>query len=155
MITSGDGTVNEFVNGILSREDARKVLFFTTIGMISAGSQNSLARGMGTHSLYTALYCLLKRKVRVFDAICVENGDHIIRYAFAGCGWGIISDMVQEYEKYRFLRQYRYWFLKGIYGCFCRRNHYCSLKYIQDDNQVRLGCNTKYPSVRNKYKFDL
>lgn len=115
--------------------------------MIPAGSQNSLARGMGTHSVYTALYCLLKRKVRYFDGMLVENGAHLCRYAFAGCGWGIISDMVQEYEHYRCFKQYRYWLLKGIHGCFCRRNHYCSFKYIEDDNQIRLLCNHSLPSV--------
>ena len=139
--------MNEFLNGILSRKDARKVLFFTTFGMISAGSQNSLARGMGTHSLYTSLYCLTKRKCRLFDGMCVENGASICRYAFAGCGWGIISDMVKDYEKYRWLKQYRYWFLKGIHGCLCLRKHYCSIKYVEDDNQIRLKCNHSFPSV--------
>lgn len=147
LLYSGDGTVNEFLNGVLSREDSSHVLFYTTIGIISAGSQNSLARGMGTHAINTALYCLLKRKVRMFDGICVENGSHLCRYSFAGCGWGIVSDMVKDYERYRWLKQYRYWLLKGIHGCFCRRNHYCSIKYVEDDNQIRLRCNHKQPSV--------
>lgn len=145
--SSGDGTVNEFVNGILSRQDARSILFTTTIGSISAGSQNSLSRGMGTNSVYTALYCLAKRKVRLFDGICVENGSHLCRYAFCGCGWGIVSDMVQDYEKYRFLKQYRYWWLKGVHGCFCRRKHYGSYRYVKGDNQARLQCNHTNPSV--------
>ena len=145
--SSGDGTVNEFVNGVLSRQDARSILFTTTIGSISAGSQNSLSRGMGTNNVYTALYCLAKRKVRIFDGICVENGAHLCRYAFCGCGWGIISDMVQDYEKYRFLKQYRYWWLKGVHGCFCRRKHYSSYRYVKGDNQARLQCNHTNPSV--------
>ena len=144
---SGDGTVNEFLNGILSRDDARKILFATTFSLISAGSQNSLARGMGTDSYITALYCLATRKTRLYGSICVENGSQICRYSFAGCGWGIISDMVKDYEKYRYLKQYRYWWLKGVHGCFCRRQHYCVYRYVPSENQVRRSCHHKYPSV--------
>ena len=146
---SGDGTVNEFLNGILSRNDARKILFACTFALISAGSQNSLARGMGTGSYLTALYCLAKRKTRLYDSICVENGSKVCRYSFAGCGWGIISDMVKDYEKYRYLRQYRYWLLKGIHGCLCLRRHYSVYRYVPSENQARRCCRHKYPSVHS------
>lgn len=147
LFISGDGTINEFINGVLSREDARSILFRTTFGTIPAGSQNSFARGMGTNSVYTALYCLVKRKVRLYDGLCVENGNHLCRYAFAGCGWGIISDMVKDYERYRCLHRYRYWLLKGIHGFFCLRRHYCCYRYIPDENQIRFLCSHKYPAV--------
>lgn len=147
LFSSGDGTVNEFLNGILSRTDYRSILFSTTIGCIPAGTQNSLARGMGTDSLYTALYCLVKRKARLYDGICVENGAHLCRYAFCGCGWGIISDMVRDYEKYRFLKQFRYWWLKGVHGCFCRRHHYCAYRFIPGENQSRFVCDHTLPDV--------
>lgn len=147
LFISGDGTINEFINGVLSREDARSILFRTTFGTIPAGSQNSFARGMGTNSVYTALYCLVKRKVRLYDGLCVENGNYLCRYAFAGCGWGIISDMVKDYERYRCLRRYRYWLLKGIHGFFCLRRHYCCYRYIPDENQIRFLCSHKYPAV--------
>ena len=155
LTSSGDGTVNEFINGVLSRPDARSVLFATTFGSISAGTQNSLSRGMGTSCVYTALYCLAKRKARLFDAICVENGRHVCRYAFCGCGWGIISDMVQDYEKYRFLKQYRYWWLKGYHGCLCKRRHYCSYRFIKGENQMRMPCNHVNPDVNTCDHSDL
>lgn len=150
LFISGDGTINEFINGVLSRDDARSILVHATFGAIPAGSQNSFARGMGTSSIYTALYCLVKRKVRLYDGVCVENGDRCCRYAFAGCGWGILSDMVKDYERYRCLRSYRYWLLKGIHGFFCLRRHYCCYRYVPDENQVRFLCSHKYPVVRTK-----
>ena len=55
---SGDGTVNEFLNGILSRSNSREILRNTLFGVIPAGSENSLARGMGTNNIYTSLYVL-------------------------------------------------------------------------------------------------
>lgn len=110
---------------------------------------------MGTSCVYTALYCLAKRKVRLFDGICVENGRHVCRYAFCGCGWGIISDMVQDYEKYRFLKQYRYWWLKGYHGCLCKRKHYCSYRFIKGENQMRMPCNHVNPDVELKESPDV
>lgn len=104
---------------------------------------------MGTDSYLTALYCLAKRKTRLYDSICVENGSKVCRYSFAGCGWGIISDMVKDYEKYRYLRQYRYWLLKGIHGCLCLRRHYSVYRYVPSENQARRCCRHKYPSVRS------
>lgn len=139
--------MNEFINGVLHREDARSILFNCTFGAIPAGSQNSFARGMGTDSVYTALYCLAKRRTRLYDGLLAENGSHQCRYAFAGCGWGIMSDMVKDYERYRFMRRYRYWLLKGIHGFFCLRRHYCSYRYIPDENQIRFRCDPKYPCV--------
>ncbi|KAK8802043.1 hypothetical protein WA158_006438 [Blastocystis sp. Blastoise] len=153
LFISGDGTVNEFINGILSTPHARDVLRNTIIGVIPAGTENSLARGIGTNDIYTALYCIIKRLVRPFDSICVTNGSLEARYCFAGCAWGIVSDMVQDYENYRCLGRARYWYLKGIHGCFCRRKHRCELRYIPAGNQIRRKCKEKYPNCLDCYNY--
>ena len=63
--------------------------------------------------------------------------------------------MVQQYENYRWLKQYRYWWLKGVYGCFCRRRHYCSYRFVAGENQARRCCEVTHPPVRALVGLDV
>ena len=60
-----------------------------------------------------------------------------------------------SYEKYRFLKQYRYWWLKGYHGCLCKRKHYCSYRFIKGENQMRMPCNHVNPDVELKESPDI
>lgn len=70
LLVSGDGLVNEFVNGLMQRFFSDRVLthsvdccyavYNTPICHISAGTQNQIAGGMGTRCFETAAYCIIK-----------------------------------------------------------------------------------------------
>ena len=70
LLVSGDGLVNEFVNGLMQRFVSDRVLthsvdccyaiYNTPICHISAGTQNQIAGGMGTRCFETAAYCIIK-----------------------------------------------------------------------------------------------
>ena len=76
LLVSGDGLVNEFVNGLMQRflfdrvliqsVDCCYAIYNTPICHISAGTQNQIAGGMGTRCFETAAYCIIKVSPRFF-----------------------------------------------------------------------------------------
>lgn len=130
ILVGGDGLVNEFVNGIMLRKDAAIILSLTPICILPSGSQNGLAQGIGTGNYYTALYSVIKRKLRHLDAIEVLPGDGSKVYCVSGTAWGIASDMVMDYENTRNYGLFRYPYLKAKWGFFNRTKHKASLYYV-------------------------
>ena len=102
IIVGGDGTFHEVVSGLMIREDQKKI----PIGVIPGGSGNSFL-----YNLYqnpkTALKKILKFKKRYVDVIEVKTKQELL-YSINLVGWGLITDVGKNAEKYRWLGPSRY-----------------------------------------------
>lgn len=68
VFVSGDGTICEYLNGLLARpeEEWREVVTTTPISLISAGTQNAFGVGVGIPSVVAAVYAIVKVRFKIF-----------------------------------------------------------------------------------------
>ncbi|TYZ59847.1 hypothetical protein PybrP1_005789 [[Pythium] brassicae (nom. inval.)] len=139
VFVGGDGTVNEFMNGIFSRAESewRNLVATTPVSLLCAGTDNAFGLGVGTPTHESAVYCIIKRKIRPLDVLtCAGPGaDGAMHREYACCGvsYGIGGDIAMESEKLRWLGVYRYMYLKVKRGVLRPRPHAAKLKYVLSD----------------------
>ncbi|TMW63028.1 hypothetical protein Poli38472_005646 [Pythium oligandrum] len=139
VFVGGDGTVNEFMNGIFARDEDewRNLVATTPVSLISAGTDNAFGLGVGVPTHEAAVYCIIKRKIRPLDVVTCEtdDADGSKRREFACCGvsYGIGGDIAMESEKTRWLGVHRYKWLKVKRTVFAPRPHECTIKYVLSD----------------------
>ncbi|GLD95184.1 hypothetical protein PINS_up003826 [Pythium insidiosum] len=140
VFVGGDGTVNEFMNGVFARDEDewRNLVATTPVSLLAAGTDNAFGLGVGTPTHAAAVYCIIKRKIRPLDVLTCETTDvgGSIRREFACCGvsYGIGADIAMESEKTRWLGVHRYKWLKAKRGVFAPRVHECTIKYVLSDD---------------------
>ncbi|KAI5054906.1 hypothetical protein GOP47_0030428 [Adiantum capillus-veneris] len=131
----GDGIVNEVLNGLLSREDAKSRTL--AIGIIPAGSDNSLIwTVMGIRDPASAALAIVKGGLISTDVISVEwmkTGDfhmgHTVTY------YGFMSDVLELSEKYqRRFGPLRY-FVAGAMKFLCLRGYECEVEFLPAASQ--------------------
>ncbi|TYZ65100.1 hypothetical protein PybrP1_006018 [[Pythium] brassicae (nom. inval.)] len=151
----GDGTLCEFMNGLLSRPEHewREIVVSTPLSLISAGTQNAFGVGVGIPTVAAAVYCILKRKIRPLDVITATAAREPskVHYAYCGVGWGVAGDIAAESERYRWLGTARYLFLKAKRAAFLPKPHSGRVRYVPTDPQPRL---CKYDDIRNDGALD-
>jgi sphingosine kinase len=98
---SGDGLLNEVVNGLLKRPDWQKARQLP-LGIIPGGSGNGLAATLGLLDPLTAAFALAKGHTRPLDLLSVRQKE-AHRYCFLAVTWGVISEIDLASEKFRFL----------------------------------------------------
>lgn len=139
VFVGGDGTVNEFMNGVFARDedDWRHLVATTPVSLLCAGTDNAFGLGVGIPTHEAAVYCIIKRKIRPLDVLTCEtaDADGAKRREFACCGvsYGIGADIAVESESTRWLGVYRYMWLKIKRGVFAPRPHECTIKYVLSD----------------------
>ncbi len=103
IIVGGDGTLNEFVNGMMKRADGRRI----PIGLVPAGTGNSLMHDLGLLDPFDAAKSIASGTRRRIDLLKVKTkqGSH---FAFNVVGWGLPSTINQRSEKWKFLGGQRY-----------------------------------------------
>lgn len=129
---SGDGLLNEVVQGMMLREDstqARKV----PIAAIPGGSGNGLAVSLKTPCPVSATWNVIKGAVRGLDMMSVRQGDKV-HWAFLSIALGLVADIDIESEKWRWMGETRFTVaaiprilrlrkyvrvLTGTFGCEC------------------------------------
>ncbi|OQR82720.1 hypothetical protein ACHHYP_15617 [Achlya hypogyna] len=93
VFVSGDGTICEYMNGLLARpeDEWKEVVATTPISLISAGTQNAFGTGVGIPTTAAAVYCIIKRKLRPLDVVTTiaEHDRQVVHYSCCGLGWGI------------------------------------------------------------------
>lgn len=99
----GDGTVHDVLNGMLSREDGRRL----PIGVIPAGAGNALAWDLGLSDPNAAAERIGQFKTRAVDVAEVRVGGRI-RHAFNIVGWGLAADINRLADRMRILGGRRY-----------------------------------------------
>ena len=103
---SGDGLLNEVVNGLMERPDWQQALQIL-VGAIPAGSGNGLAATLGSVDPLTIAFNIVKgrqRKIDLMHAVLAKS--HF--YCFLSVTWALISDIDLESESYRWMGPARF-----------------------------------------------
>ena len=138
----GDGTLNEILNGMLTRDDERKI----PIGMIPGGTGNSFMKSLGSLDLAKALMDIIKNEPSLVDVIKVNAYDKIY-FSINLIGWGMATDISVVAEKLRIFGGQRY-NIASIYEII--KNKERTARFIIDDEEMTqdfsfiIACNTKY-----------
>ena len=99
----GDGTMHEIINGLMNREDGRKI----PIGLITGGTGNSFMHDVDCLDPKQAVQRILTNRNRPIDIMKVDGNGEIL-YAFNIVGWGMPTDINEIAEKLRWLGGQRY-----------------------------------------------
>ena len=103
LVLGGDGTFHEVVNGLFERHDKKTL----PIGLIPAGSGNSLLHDLGLTDPISAAKAIVAQNTRFIDTAQIEM-NHIIRYSINLIGWGLVTDVGKRAELLRWLGPRRY-----------------------------------------------
>ena len=141
IMIGGDGTFHEIVSGLMSRKDQKKI----PIGVIPGGSGNSFL-----YNLYkdpkVALKEIIKFKKRYVDVIQVKTKNNLF-YSINLIGWGLITDVGKNSEKYRWLGTSRYT-LVSLIEIIKNKTRKANLKIGNKEYNSAftfiIACNTKY-----------
>jgi YegS/Rv2252/BmrU family lipid kinase len=102
-VIGGDGTVHEVVNGLFQRED--QVLI--PLGLIPAGTGNTLHHHVGCSEPIQAANCILRGATSALDVARVTMGDQLA-WCVDIIGYGAVVDINRTAEKLRMLGPVRY-----------------------------------------------
>jgi len=136
----GDGTLHEIINGMLSRHDGRKI----PIGIIPGGSGNSYMHDLQLTDPLKATKAIINGKTRALDTAKVEV-NHIIKYSNNMIGWGLVTDVGNKAEHFRWLGTNRYTIL-SVVEVLRHKSRPATLimddKKIEDEFIFIIACNS-------------
>ena len=136
----GDGTLHEIINGMLSRHDGRKI----PIGIIPGGSGNSYMHDLQLTDPLKAARAIINEKTRALDTAKVEV-NHIIKYSNNMIGWGLVTDVGNKAEHFRWLGTNRYTIL-SVVEVLRHKSRPATLimddKKIEDEFIFIIACNS-------------
>jgi diacylglycerol kinase (ATP) len=136
----GDGTLHEVVNGIMYRKDD----FNLPIGLIPGGSGNSFMHDLDLVDPIEAAKAIIKGNTCKVDLAEVKI-NHVTKYAINIIGWGLVTDIANKAEKYRWMGTSRYTVL-SVLEVFTYSPRPAALvignKRISDDFTFIIACNT-------------
>ncbi|KAH7293884.1 hypothetical protein KP509_28G046500 [Ceratopteris richardii] len=131
----GDGIVNEVLNGLLSRDDAKSRT--VPIGIIPAGSDNSLIwTVMGIRDPISAALGIVKGEMISTDVISVEwlkTGEYHLGHTITY--YGFMSDVLELSEKYQSRFGPLRYFVAGAQKFLCLRGYDCEVEYLPVSSQ--------------------
>ena len=128
----GDGTLNEVVNGMMTRNDSRKF----PIGLITGGTGNSFMHDVNCLDPIVASRRIIEGKSRKIDIFsCDANGQ--IFYGFNIMGWGIPTEANVLADKLRWMGSQRYNFASIVEVI-----RHIDGSSIAADFAFIIGCNT-------------
>ncbi len=141
IMIGGDGTFHEIVSGIMNRKDQKKI----PIGVIPGGSGNSFLYHLRKDPKAT-LKEIIKFKKRYIDVIQVKTKNNLF-YSINLVGWGLITDVGKNSEKYRWLGTSRYT-LVSLIEIIKNKTRRATLKIGNKEYNNTftfiIACNTKY-----------
>ena len=136
----GDGTLHEITNGMLSRYDGNKI----PIGIIPGGSGNSYMHDLNLTDPLKAARAIINGKTRALDTAKVEV-NHIIKYSNNMIGWGLVTDVGNQAEHFRWLGTNRYTIL-SVVEVLRHKSRPATLimddKKIEDEFIFIIACNS-------------
>ena len=102
-VIGGDGTVHEVADGLMQRGES----ISNPLGIIPAGTGNNLAEHLQCKDPLDAAKRVVAGTIRPLDVIRVTLKDRIV-YCVDLVGWGAVSDINSNAEKWRWLGPPRY-----------------------------------------------
>jgi sphingosine kinase len=138
----GDGTMHEVLNGLLIRDDKHSL----PVGQIPAGTGNSFLYGFDCHTPEDAVSRILKGQTRPVDVARVVLAEKTL-FAFNIIGWGMVTDILIQSERLRWLGENRYTIASAIEVLKGKRR---PAKLVVDGKESSsrfnfvLACNTQY-----------
>ncbi|MFC1480805.1 diacylglycerol/lipid kinase family protein [Candidatus Neomarinimicrobiota bacterium] len=139
----GDGTLHELVNGLLTRPDNADI----PIGMVPGGSGNSFMESLKCLDPIDAAQRIIIGHTRPIDVAGVSLAGEKTVYSCNIVGWGLVTDVMIEADKYRWMGGAQYTFASAIEvmkGKTRRGKLMVDGKIIDDDYIFILGCNTPF-----------
>jgi len=155
-IVGGDGTINQVVNGLLSRKDNIKL----PLGIIPAGTGNSFMNDMGVLNPIDSVNKIIKSKIRFIDVAKIVMEDEIV-YSINIIGWGLVTDINLSAESFRWLGSQRY-NIATLLNVFINKKRFARLvlndKEYNKNFSFIIACNTihtgKGMKIAPKAKLD-
>lgn len=142
IVIGGDGTMHEVVNGMLTRPDKKQL----PIGLIPGGTGNSFLHDLEFMNPVDAAKAIIEGNTRKIDVAEVKI-NHVTKYAFNIIGWGLVTDIGKNAEKWRWLGEARYTLL-SIFEVIRYKSRTATLilndQKIIDDFTFIIACNTMY-----------
>ena len=138
----GDGTLHEIINGMLSRPDGKKI----PIGIIPGGSGNSYMHDLKLTNPLKAAKAIIQGNTKFLDTAQVEV-NHVIKYANNMIGWGLVTDVGNKAEHFRWMGTNRYTIL-SVMEVFRHKSRSAALimddKIIEDEFTFIIACNSMH-----------
>ena len=138
----GDGTLHEIINGMLSRPDGKKI----PIGIIPGGSGNSYMHDLKLTNPLKAAKAIIQGNSKFLDTARVEV-NHVIKYANNMVGWGLVTDVGNKAEHFRWMGTNRYTIL-SVMEVFRHKSRSAALimddKKIEDEFTFIIACNSMH-----------
>jgi len=101
----GDGTMHLLITAIIDHhKDAFESINF---GILPTGSRNALAIEVGSKKSIEGIMNIIKGKTFKADLMKVRIESQL-SFATTAVSWGIVSDISEEAQHYRFLGAFRY-----------------------------------------------
>lgn len=140
-IVGGDGTIHEVVNGLMNRNASTS----PPLGLIPAGTGNSLCHQLGFEKPMDGLDPILACQVRPLDLLRVRlNGAE--SYCMHMIGWGAAASIASRAEKMRWMGPGRY-SLAALAEILIAKPMAASIivddEIIRDEFNLAIGCNTQ------------
>ena len=141
-LIGGDGTLHEVVNGLMTR----KAPASAPLGIIPAGTGNTVAQHFGIGGPEDAAQRILNGRAQDLDVARVKTGD-VTAYCVNIVGWGAMVDVNRMAERMRALGPPRYALaaVAHILGARPRRVRLTvEDRVIEDEFLLAAACNTKF-----------
>ena len=138
----GDGTFHELVNGLLSREDGKKV----PLGYIPGGTGNSFMYDLECLEPLEAIKRIIKGETKQIDVVEVMMPNEKI-FCINIVGWGMVTDINIAAEKLRWMKGQRYNIMTVLHALKLKKR---SAQILIDDQEINgkflfaIACNTKH-----------
>ncbi|MCF8359805.1 MAG: diacylglycerol kinase family lipid kinase [Prolixibacteraceae bacterium] len=141
-IIGGDGTMHEVVNGMLKREDKKKL----PVGILPGGTGNSFMHDVNALDPEVAARRILTGRLRPVDIARVDANGEII-YGFNIVGWGLPTDILFTANKLKWMGGQCY-NIASLIEVLRNKPRLAKVKMdkqnIAGDYGFILGCNTIY-----------
>lgn len=139
-IVGGDGTIHEVVNGLMNRLQPVAI----PLGLIAAGTSNSLHQQFGFQNSRDSIDRILTGKIQPLDLLRIKFEGNV-SYCVHIVGWASVSGIASRAEKMRCLGSTRY-SLAAIAEILIATPLQATItidnEKIQDEFLLVIGCNT-------------
>lgn len=141
-IVGGDGTIHEVADGLLQRREPITV----PLGIIPAGTGNTLAQHLQCETAPEAARKIVQGQTLPLDVIQVKLSERTV-HCIDMVGWGAISDINVNAERWRILGRQRY-AVAALWQIVRARRRRATLildgQTHSDDFLFIIACNPKY-----------